>query len=49
MAKNWERINDSWTHCGRPAWIEDEGAVCSKCQNVLPWDDEPNDGMENDR
>ena len=36
----WERIDDTWQHCDRPGWIDDDGVTCSKCQTVMPWNDD---------
>lgn len=31
---------DKWTHCDRPAWYDDDGVTCSKCQQSFSWDEE---------
>lgn len=37
---NWEYTEENgWIHCDRPAWIEDEGAVCSRCQETNSWEE----------
>jgi hypothetical protein len=37
----WEYTEDEgWKHCGRSAWLDDDGATCSKCQAFTSWDDE---------
>lgn len=37
---SWERVNDVWHHCDRPAWLDDDGATCSKCQASMTWADD---------
>lgn len=37
----WEYTEDEgWKHCGRSAWVEDDGARCDNCRAVIVWDDE---------
>jgi hypothetical protein len=35
---------EGWKHCGRSAWLDDDGATCSKCQAFTSWDDEEGAG-----
>jgi len=37
---DWSYDGDRWNHCDRPAWSDDEGVTCSKCQASFAWDDE---------
>lgn len=36
----WSYDGDQWSHCDRPAWSDDEGVTCSKCQVSFSWDEE---------
>jgi hypothetical protein len=34
---------DGWKHCGRVAWVNDDGVTCSRCQAFTSWDDDGDD------
>ena len=40
MCADWSYDGDQWNHCDRPAWSDDEGVTCSKCQASFAWDDD---------
>lgn len=37
--RGWHYNGDTWLHCGRPAWSDDDGVECCKCGAVSGWDD----------
>ena len=45
----WEHFDsEGWKHCGRAAWVDDDGVTCENCRAVIAGtdDDEQRYGVQ---